>query len=911
MRSLRILPVPLLALLFALPVLSESTTPNDPFRHVLVQAEKGTESPVCCLRPLTPLEDTEEEVVLSFEEWKAKRVTGLAKDRPAVLAPQSSKSVSSPGVADAIPETPPAVDQAGAGVGPSAVPLDQAEVPVPDAPYFKIPTTDRFNYASSDCSARVHAAQNSAKSASSILSSKKDRYMLSPCTEKNQFVVVELCDDIRIDTVQLANYEFFSGVFKDFSVYVAKTYDAEAWTFAGTYRAKNIRGVQTFHPPTTLSDFYRFIRLEFHSHYGNEYYCPLSLLRVYGLTHLEHWKWEQWEAESRTRRALEIVPVTQPEIVVDSVPTLSVSWTDLPEPPKHYDAIIPNEVTSTSEEESATSMSVQSASEYVAREPTPETVITSSQMASAHVIPAGHVVSGPDTFAPPSTQNAAPSDIVSEAIPDANNDDSRHLNTDASLYTTITSSEARLPSSVSLLDSASALSHSLSSLSSHLLQSGSSQSLSSVSTTNQSAQAVRSSTTSTTLSTGVQSVTIVPHAPAPAPATGGESIYRTIMNRLIALESNSSLYARFVEDHAASVREMLRRLSEDVGRLEGIGKAQAQMYERSVHQFERQQRRLEAEHNELLSRVSRLTEEVILEKRLGIAQLCLLLAVLVFMAFTRGSRSEPLPGPAGAAGRVHSRTPSVVGWGQRTLNIGGDWVNKLRHRSLSPSSSIAQTEIPAKLSLDMNDLTVGIDFPSQGVQAGDTFPRSKRAHPITGGHRRVGSTGRSRTPQSARAFRHSSPSHPATPMTTSSVAAIPRIDPRPQIQRVHSSAMSQSFSMGVIGPVPKSARRWARTAHLHEVKSSVPLGTSGSEGGRSRQPSVSGDGDEGVRPGPVHSQSEATFGSSARPPMSQAAQSAFELERPTGGTGLGLAELDEGDGWVDTDAESDAEHIRS
>ena len=42
------------------------------------------------------------------------------------------------------------------------------------------------------------------------------------------------------------------------------------------------------------------------------------------------------------------------------------------------------------------------------------------------------------------------------------------------------------------------------------------------------------------------------------------------MNRLTALATNTTLYARFVEEHTASVREMLRRLGEDVGRLEGI-----------------------------------------------------------------------------------------------------------------------------------------------------------------------------------------------------------------------------------------------------------------------------------------------------------------------------------------------------
>ncbi len=62
---------------------------------------------------------------------------------------------------------------------------------------------------------------------------------------------------------------------------------------------------QSFHPPPTLRDFYRFIRIDFHSHYGNEYYCPVSLLRVYGLTHLDAWQWETWEAESRAKRSAE------------------------------------------------------------------------------------------------------------------------------------------------------------------------------------------------------------------------------------------------------------------------------------------------------------------------------------------------------------------------------------------------------------------------------------------------------------------------------------------------------------------------------------------------------------------------------------------------------------------------------
>ena len=113
----------------------------------------------------------------------------------------------------------------------------------------RVPLTDRFNYASADCSARVHTVDPAAaaKSASNILSSQQGRYMLSPCGTARQFVIVELCEDVRIDTVQLVSSRFFNGVFKEFTVSVAKMYiaaDGERWTVVGTYVGKNVRGVQ-------------------------------------------------------------------------------------------------------------------------------------------------------------------------------------------------------------------------------------------------------------------------------------------------------------------------------------------------------------------------------------------------------------------------------------------------------------------------------------------------------------------------------------------------------------------------------------------------------------------------------------------------------------------------------------------
>lgn len=56
----------------------------------------------------------------------------------------------------------------------------------------------------------------------------------------------------------------------------------------------------------------------------------------------------------------------------------------------------------------------------------------------------------------------------------------------------------------------------------------------------------------------------------PALSSSGESIFRTIMTRLTALETNSSLVLRYVEEQTRSLRDALRKVEEDVGRLEGL-----------------------------------------------------------------------------------------------------------------------------------------------------------------------------------------------------------------------------------------------------------------------------------------------------------------------------------------------------
>lgn len=166
----------------------------------------------------------------------------------------------------------------------------------------------RYNYASPDCSARVHSASPQSQHASSVLHKSKDRYMLTPCSAKEHWVIIELCDDIRIEAVEIGMFEFFSGIVKEVRVSIGGADDEDtdeedksAWQEVGSFIGRNSRGTQLFTLDRPTS-FQRFIRLDFPSHYGNEYYCPISSIKVYGMNQMEAFKWE-----SRKQKELEAV----------------------------------------------------------------------------------------------------------------------------------------------------------------------------------------------------------------------------------------------------------------------------------------------------------------------------------------------------------------------------------------------------------------------------------------------------------------------------------------------------------------------------------------------------------------------------------------------------------------------------
>lgn len=171
----------------------------------------------------------------SFEEWKRRREAREAEHLPPPPDPTPQT------VENASEQAPdPPIANISADDSSTRPALSASSSPAPSA---KSTKGHRYNYASPDCSARVLSSSPLTQHASSLLHKSKDRYMLTPCRAEQHWAVVELCDEIRIEAVELAVWEFFSGIVRSVRVSVADDADGE-WEVVGEFVGKNVRGAQ-------------------------------------------------------------------------------------------------------------------------------------------------------------------------------------------------------------------------------------------------------------------------------------------------------------------------------------------------------------------------------------------------------------------------------------------------------------------------------------------------------------------------------------------------------------------------------------------------------------------------------------------------------------------------------------------
>jgi hypothetical protein len=214
---------------------------------------------------------------------------------------------------------------------------------------------ERFSYSSFDAGATILKTNVGTQNAKAILVENKDSYLLMECAAMHKYVIIELSDDILVDTVVLANFEFFSSMIRHFRVSVSDRYPAklERWKDLGTFEAKNSRDIQPFlvNNPQIWA---KYVRIEFISHYGNEFYCPLSLVRIHGTRMIESWQDSEREDEEDEENNggdddIGLAPVPSPEsiISIDSIASsrnVIQSFRPVIQPPKQCDESHINEM---------------------------------------------------------------------------------------------------------------------------------------------------------------------------------------------------------------------------------------------------------------------------------------------------------------------------------------------------------------------------------------------------------------------------------------------------------------------------------------------------------------------------------------------------------------------------------------
>ncbi|OLN81521.1 Uncharacterized protein slp1 [Colletotrichum chlorophyti] len=484
---------------------------------------------------------------------------------------------------------------------------------------------ERFSYSSFDAGATVLKTNPGVKNAKAILVENKDSYMLFECSAQNKFVIVELSDDILIDTVVLANFEFFSSMIRQFRVSVSDRYPVkpDKWKDLGTFEAKNSRDIQPFLVQNPLI-WAKYVRIEFLTHYGNEYYCPVSLLRVHGTRMLESLKDAEIAAEEEYGSEEPAGELPGPVGDSHSAPGIR-------------------------EPENTTGAPIAEAARYAVIDTSIDPLLPDFIFSA---IDGGNVTCLTSAASAFSTSPKLPRPDVhegtrsglqhSQSIP--NNPVSK-VPVDKSASSPTTESKQSEDSTVSpLASSALAGDHQININSDARLGSGED--------TTGGNPPVKTPLQATTQPRVSSNSTAIPNSP-----TVQESFFKTMSKRLSQLESNLTWSMRYMEDQSrllqeaqqleerrqgAKVDAFLNVLNTSVfTELRLVRQQYDEVWQSTVLALENQKEQSARETLALSSRLNILADEVVFQKRMAIVQAILLLSCLILVIFSRAT-TQPI-----------------------------------------------------------------------------------------------------------------------------------------------------------------------------------------------------------------------------------------------------------------------------
>ncbi|KAI4165713.1 MAG: hypothetical protein LQ342_000655 [Letrouitia transgressa] len=501
---------------------------------------------------------------------------------------------------------------------------------------------ERSNYASFDCAATVLKTNPESKGATYVLLENKDSYMLNECTAKNKYLIVELCDNILIDTIVLANYEFFSSIFRTFRVSVSDRYPVriDKWRDLGEFEARNAREVQAFlvEEPQIWA---RYLRIEFLTHFGNEYYCPVSLLRVHGTTMMEEFNHELKSLRGEDDTESDVVEEEEPQEPESDPPVIvteSLKETSQPietQPPHSTSKAVVDQYAAPR----ATKIVVNTDSTSDTQNTTSDlswTAFKSSISARLGEIMAIHgsyeCMCGLDERT--QEYNSTPiaflmaSDTVVAPLPTARQAEEAEYTVSAS------------PGSFDSVQSTN----------STLKPTPTSQS--SLNTRPVDEKVPSSKATDYTSLSASKSQSTPTHPPASNPTTQ-ESFFKSVHKRLQLLESNSTLSLQYIEEQSRILRDAFtkvekRQLTKTATFLDSLNKTvftelhefrtqYDQIWQSTVLELSSQRQQSQSEISALSARLSLLADELLFQKRIAILQFLLILLCLGLVLFSRGS----------------------------------------------------------------------------------------------------------------------------------------------------------------------------------------------------------------------------------------------------------------------------------
>lgn len=499
---------------------------------------------------------------------------------------------------------------------------------------------ERYNHASFDCAATVLKTNVKAKGEKSILLENKDSYMLNECSVDNKFLILELCNDVQIDTIVLANFEFFSSIFRTFRVSVSDKYPVKTdkWKDLGTFEARNSREIQAFlvENPTFWA---RYVRIEFLTHYGNEFYCPLSLVRVHGTTMMEEYKRDIASAMAEE---------DSDDDATETLETLEAEETLVPEAV----AQVLLEEQNRSEEAERAVHTPKATSAPVASEPEnetlpePEPAIKLSRMSNAtspNSQPKELFLYSQSAVCATSLSDDDPSASsagYSTVSPIVESHTTKHLPAKTAISSTGINETAPTLSEVSDWKTSSE----------ELTPSGIVTNATPLSTSNSTVLSVKPSNATASDKPKLSSS---PTQPQPANPTVQESFFKSVQKRLQMLESNSSLSLQYIEEQSRALRDAFgkveqRQLSKTstfldylnatvLNELRDFRQQYDQLWQSTVIELESQREQYQQETIAINSRLAILADELIFQKRMSILQMFLILVCLGLVLFSRGT----------------------------------------------------------------------------------------------------------------------------------------------------------------------------------------------------------------------------------------------------------------------------------